>query len=113
MIGEKESNGKLNFELDWEFIEAMAERMAQNKSKYKPYNWKMPIDTEKLKQSITRHLIAFLKGETEDDGRQFGHLESIALNAMFIYYQLKNNKNAGHNNVQRRWVSDETDMLST
>ena len=32
-----------------------------------------------------------MKDNYSDDGRDFGHFESIALNAMMINYQLKNN----------------------
>ena len=87
--GVKESEGKLNYELDWGFIQQMAERMNQNKGKYKPYNWKRPMEIEKLKQSLFRHVIEVMKGNYSDDGREFGHFESIALNAMMINYQLK------------------------
>lgn len=89
-MGEKETAGKLNYELDWEFIQQLAERMSQNKGKYKPYNWMQPIDVEKLKQSLFRHVVEVMKGNYEDDGRAFGHLESISANVMMINYQLKN-----------------------
>ena len=91
-IGVKESDGKLNYELDWEFIQQISKRMSQNKGKYEPYNWTKPMDVEKLKQSLFRHVIEVMKGNYSDDGREFGHLESVALNAMMINYQLKNNK---------------------
>ena len=89
-LGKKETEGKLNYELDWEFIQQLAERMSQNKGKYKPYNWMQPIDVEKLKQSLFRHVVEVMKGNYEDDGRAFGHLESISANIMMINYQLKN-----------------------
>jgi len=87
--GIKETEGKLNYELDWEFIQQMAERMSQNKGKYEPYNWKRPMEVEKLKQSLFRHVVEVMKGNYSDDGRDFGHFESIALNSMMINYQLK------------------------
>lgn len=87
--GVKETEGKLNYELDWEFIQQMAERMSQNKGKYEPYNWKRPMEVEKLKQSLLRHVVEVMKGNYSDDGREFGHFESIALNSMMINYQLK------------------------
>lgn len=90
--GIKEIEGKLDYELDWGFIQQMAERMSQNKGKYKPYNWKKLIDVEKLKQSLFRHTMEIMKGNDSDDGRIMGHYESLALNAMMICYQLKNNK---------------------
>lgn len=89
--GKKETEGKLNFELDWEFIEQLAERMSTNKGKYEPFNWKKSMDVEKLKQSLFRHVLEIMKGIYEDDGRAYGHLEAVALNALFINYQLKNN----------------------
>lgn len=88
--GIKEEDGKLNYELDWEFISGIAERMAQNKKKYPVGNWKKPMDVEKLKQSLLRHTIEIMKGEYSDDNRDFGHLEALALNSMMIVWQLKN-----------------------
>ena len=91
--GIKETEGKLNYELDFEFIQSIAERMSKNKDKYPPYNWKKPLDPESLKQALFRHVVEIMKGNYQDDGRDYGHFESIALNAMMIVYQLKNNKN--------------------
>lgn len=93
ITGTKQSEGKLNYELDFEFITQMAERMAQNKGKYEPYNWKKPIPVEGLKQALFRHVMDYMANDnTLDDGREYGHLESIALNVMMINYQLKYNK---------------------
>lgn len=88
--GVKETEGKLNYELDFNFIEQMAERMGQNKDKYELYNWQKPMDVEKLKQSLFRHIVEVMKGNYSDEGRELGHIESIALNSMMINYQLKN-----------------------
>ena len=89
----KETSNKLNYELDFNFITQLAERMAQNKHKYEPYNWQKLDNVEDLKQALYRHVMEVMKGNYEDDNRLFGHLESIALNAMFINYQLNNLKN--------------------
>ena len=89
----KEKEGKLFYELDWDFITQMAERMASNKGKYEPYNWKKLDNVEDLKQALFRHVIAIMKGEYEDDGREFGHLEAAADDLMMINYQLRNNYN--------------------
>jgi hypothetical protein len=91
----KETEGKLFYELDFEFIKQMAERMQSNKdnNKYELWNWKKPMTPrgiEALKQAMWRHIIAVMQGEFEDDGREFGHLEAISNNAMMINYQLKN-----------------------
>lgn len=89
-VGEKETVNKLNYELDWNFIQQMAERMATNKGKYKPYNWQLKMNTDKLKQSLLRHTLEIMKGNDSDEGRALGHYESVALNAMMICYQIKN-----------------------
>lgn len=88
--GYKESNDKLEYELDWEFIKQVAERMSTNKGKYSAYNWKKSMDVEKLKQSLFRHVIEVMNGNYKDEEREYGHLEALVCNAMFINYQLKN-----------------------
>ncbi|AXF52374.1 MAG: hypothetical protein [Caudoviricetes sp.] len=85
----KETYNKLSYELDFNFITQLAERMAQNKHKYEPYNWQKLDNITELKQALFRHVLEVMNGNYEDDGRMFAHLESIALNAMFINYQLK------------------------
>ena len=87
--GIKETFGKLNYELDFEFITALAERMDANKGKYPPYNWKLPMNVEKLKQALFRHVIDIMKDNYADDGRDFGHIEAAACDLMMILYQLK------------------------
>lgn len=88
--GIKESSGKTRYELDFDFIEAMAKRI-ESETKYPPYNWKKPIDVQELTNAILRHAIELKKGNFDDNG-ELGHLVAIACNAMFTYYQLKNNK---------------------
>lgn len=91
----KESEGKLVYEIDWGFIKAIAERMATNKGKYPINNWKKPMtDSEvvKIKDAATRHIIEYLDGNYEDDGREYGHIEGIVCNLMIELYQLKNRK---------------------
>lgn len=92
----KETNGKLFYELDFEFITQMAERMASNKGKYEPYNWQKPMeekDFKELLQAVFRHSLEIVEGKFEDDNREFGHLEAIACDVMMICYQLKKYKN--------------------
>lgn len=88
----KETEGKLFYELDFEFITQMAERMASNKGKYEPYNWQKLDNIEDLKQSLFRHVLEVMKDNYQDDNRAKGHLEAVAINAMFINYQLKRNE---------------------
>lgn len=89
--GIKEKDGKLFYELDWRFVEAMAIRMQENKGdKYPPFNWKKPINKEDLIQAINRHHIEVMDGNYSDGDREFGHIEAYACNAMMLWHQLKN-----------------------
>lgn len=89
-FGFKEHDNKTDYsEIDFAFITQMARRMNKNKGKYPKNNWKKAIDVESLKQALFRHVVAVMQGEYSDDGREFGHLEAIALNCQMINYQLK------------------------
>lgn len=85
----KESTWKLSYELHRPFITAIAKRMSQNKGKYPPYNRQKPMDIEELKQALFRHTIEVMNWNYTDI-EDYDHLQAIALNAMFIYYQLSN-----------------------
>ncbi len=90
MSGIKESEGKLFYELDWEFIEMMAKRMAENKGyKYPRFNWKNKIELEELNQALIRHFIEIQKQNYKDNEDEYGHLTALACNAMMMIYQLK------------------------
>ena len=88
----KETIGKMIYEVDWEFIQSIAERMASNKGKYPPFNWMKEMDEEQIediKQATIRHFIEFAKGNFADDGREFGHIEAIVCNLMIYLKQIK------------------------
>lgn len=88
--GKKESEGKLFYEFDWEFIEACAKRMQNNKGKYPAFNWCKKIDVKELIQAQNRHHIEVMKGNYKDGDEELGHLTSYMCNAMLIWHQLKN-----------------------
>ena len=87
--GVKQNEGKLNYELDWEFIEAMAERMSENKDKYLPYNWKKEMELEQIRQAMFRHMIEIMKENYKDETVELGHIVAIANNAMILYHHGK------------------------
>ena len=97
----------------------MAERMASNKGKYEPYNWKKLDNVEDLKQALFRHVIDIMKGNYEDDGREFGHLEAAADDLMMINYQLRNNynksviENKTKANEEDKVILDDLDLQNT
>jgi len=105
----KETEGKLFYELDFEFITQMAERMASNKGKYEPYNWQKLDNIEDLKQSLFRHVLEVMNGNYQDDNRAKGHLEAVAINAMFINYQLKRNEVSQNIKIN---TTDSTGLLT-
>lgn len=88
--GIKDNNGKLFYELDFRFIQAMAQRMADNKKdKYPRWNWKKSINIEELKQATFRHMIEVMEGNYDDEGKEFDHLVALSCNAMMLRYRLK------------------------
>ncbi len=87
-MGIKEEEGKLEYEIDWEFVEGMAKRMSLNKGKYPPYNWKSKIEIGKLKAALTRHFVEIMKGNYDDE-QDMGHFYALACNAMMICAQKK------------------------
>ncbi len=104
MTGHKETNGKLSYELSWDFITKMAERMSLNKDKYEPYNWQKPININSIKDAITRHLIE-VHIDNYDDEQQLGHVIALGCNAMILYHQLMFNKMSqeGVDKITNHW----------
>jgi hypothetical protein len=88
----KITKGKLNYELDWEFITLLAKRMEKGKEKYLPYSWKKSTNVENLKQALFRHVLEIMKCNYEDDGQEYGHLAAATANLMMIFNQLKSSQ---------------------
>lgn len=84
-MGIKDNKDKMRVELDWSFIEEMAQRMNANKDKYPRDNWKQSIDVVELEDAMMRHWFDYKRGDDKEN-----HLAAIALNAMMIAYQKKN-----------------------
>ena len=87
--GIKQTESKLIYDIDFEYIKGMAERMQLNRDKYPVGNWTKPIDIEALKQALFRHTIEIMQGNYSDE-QKFGHLYAIGCNAFMIINQLKN-----------------------
>ena len=87
--GIKETESKLVYDVDFDFIKNMAERMQLNRGKYPVGNWQKPIDVESLKQAMFRHVMEVMQNNYSDE-QSYGHLYAIACNAFMITYQLKN-----------------------
>jgi hypothetical protein len=90
MSGYKESANKLIYDIDFDYITGMAERMQLNRDKYPVGNWKQKLDIEGLKQALFRHIIEIMKNNYSDE-QKFGHLFAVGCNAFMIIEQLKQN----------------------
>lgn len=84
----KITQGKLFYEIEWDFITAMAERMLSNKHKYPRWSFRQDLEPEEIAQAIFRHTKEILQGKYEDDGRKYGNIEALACNAMILYYHV-------------------------
>jgi len=84
----KITKGKLPYEMDWDFLTLLAERMQKGKEKYTPYSWQKPTNIEDIKQALFRHVLEIMKGNYEDDGQKLGHLGAATANLMILYYQM-------------------------
>jgi len=91
MNGYKETKDKLIYDIDFDYISGMAERMQMNRDKYPVGNWKKPLDLEGLKQALFRHVIAIMQDEYSDEQR-YGHLYAVGCNSFMIIQQLKNER---------------------
>lgn len=85
--GIKETKDKLIYDIDFQYIQAMAERMQLNRDKYPIGNWQKPIDTESLKHAMFRHAMEIMQGNYDDE-QKYGHLIALGCNAFMIIHQL-------------------------
>lgn len=93
--GTKDSINKQHVEFNWEFLNEIMSRLGKNKiengGKYEFENWKKEMDVRALKDALFRHVLQIMNDNYEDEGEEYGHLCAVALNAMFIFTQLKKN----------------------
>lgn len=92
MPGIKETEKKLIYDIDFDYVKGMAERMQLNRDKYPVGNWKKPIKVEDLKQALFRHCLEVMNDNYSDE-QKYGHLIALGCNAFMIIEQLKNNDN--------------------
>lgn len=88
----KETENKIDYsEINWDFIDKMAERMNKNKDKYPKYNFKNmgPEHIPLLEQASVRHLRKMIQPIPNDLETYEDHLYALGCNAMLISY-LKN-----------------------
>ena len=89
--GIKETENKVNYEeLDWDYIDSMAERMSKNLAKYPPKNWQKNIEVKELAKSAIRHARKILQEIDGDEETLQEHSTALGCNGMMINYHLKN-----------------------
>jgi hypothetical protein len=91
-LGKKEVEGKVSYsEIYWEFVEAMAVRMNENKVKYGPHNYRKPLyDKSQLLDSALRHLLKVIEPKKGDTETKEQHLAAVSCNLMMFLYQENN-----------------------
>jgi hypothetical protein len=92
MQGIKDKKDKLVYDLDFDFLTGMAQRMQLNRNKYPVGNWKNKIDIEDLKQAMFRHMIEIMRGNYSDE-QEYGHFYAVACNSFMLLKQIKNESN--------------------
>lgn len=90
--GKKENEGKVSYsEIDWDYIDAMSDRMDEN-TKYPPKNYEKGMDIKELAKATIRHARKILQPIEGDPESAVDHALAIGTNGMMIHYQVKNNK---------------------
>lgn len=71
----------------WEFIEAGVRVLMHGAKKYAPDNWKHVEDRrQRYQDAMTRHWVAYCKGEKIDPETGESHVAHMFCNAMFLFW---------------------------
>lgn len=94
----KDQNGKIDYsEVDFDILDLMAKRFADNKHKYPKGNMLKPIDEKKLMFALFRHWKKILKPVEGDPETFEDHIAAIMCNAQMIWQQRKLKEDATKN----------------
>lgn len=92
-VGVKETEGKLDYsEINFEILDLMAKRFAENKHKYPKGNSKKPLDKQEILWASFRHIRKMLQPIENDPETYEEHLAAVATNMSIILDQLRLNK---------------------
>lgn len=72
--------------VDPDFILGVADILTFGAKKYAKNNWQLNTDIDRYKDSLMRHIYAYLGGELIDPESGKPHLDHIACNVMFLRY---------------------------
>ena len=81
------NEGKPRWSLvDFRSLEPMVRVLEFGADKYGDYNWQKGLPFREACESMMRHIIAYMGGETTDQESGISHLGHIMSNAMFLSY---------------------------
>lgn len=90
-----EGKSQLSYILSADYaIEGAVAVMENGANKYERNNWKKGFPSEKLTDSLLRHLMKFLNGEEFDEESGLPHIDHVLCNALFLSYHYNGRKDA-------------------
>ena len=83
------NEGKLQWGLvHFKSLEPMVRTLEFGAKKYSADNWKKPMDTRKILESLMRHATALMDGELIDPETGESHMGNVQCNAMFFNFHM-------------------------
>ena len=83
----KNDSGKLQWSLlPFNELQDVVKVLMLGAKKYTPDNWKKCDDVTRYKDALMRHIISYIRGETEDDESHLSHLAHAICNCLFLMY---------------------------
>lgn len=84
------NEGKLHWSMiDFKSLEGMVRVLEMGTKKYSKDNWKLGMPVTEVCESLMRHLLAFMSGETTDQESGCSHMSHVMVNAMFVEYIMR------------------------
>jgi len=105
------NKGKIRWDLvPKECLKRVAIHYTEGSKKYDDNNWKKGIPTERFEESMERHMMQYLLGETDED-----HLSAVVFNVFGIMYnQLKKeHKEPAYIKLRRSFTEGSTGDVSS
>jgi hypothetical protein len=68
----------------WEVFAPTVKVLTQGAEKYSKHNWQLCEDTDRYKDALFRHLMAYMSGEKTDEESGQPHLNHVICNCLFL-----------------------------
>jgi len=72
--------------VNFKSLEPMVEVLEFGAKKYAPFNWQKGLKKDEILESMLRHVVAMIDGETVDKESGISHIGHVMCNAMFYSY---------------------------